>query len=308
MKMKIWIIKTKMMIKNKTLFTTLSLLTPMLAFGASGANGNVMLYSMASIGAVVILFALYALMRSAAAGNNQMQTATVSSGRSSHQASSFASDTGNDAVVRSTSASGDGFSGLHSSGGNDIFDDERDLLMDHEYDGIQELNNKLPPWWVGLFYITIAIAVWYFPYYHMYSGWSSDKEYNEEMAAAAVEIKAYQDANGGAITEETVELLKDEAALAAGKELFVKNCVACHLADGGGLVGPNLTDKFWLHGGGIKNVFKTIKYGVPDKGMVAWKASMTPTQIQQVSSYILVSLQGTTPATPKAAEGEEYTE
>ena len=296
------------MIKNKTLFTALSLLTPMLAFGANGANGSGMLYSMASIGAVVILFALYALMRSSAAGNNQMQTANATSSGSSYQASSLSGDTGNDAIVRATSTSGDGFSGQDFSGGNDIFDDERDLLMDHEYDGIQELNNKLPPWWVGLFYITIAIAVWYFPYYHMYSGWSSAKEYSEEMAAAAVEIKAYQDANGGAITEETVELLKDEAALAAGKALYDKNCVACHLADGGGLVGPNLTDKFWLHGGGVKNVFKTIKYGVPDKGMVSWKASMTPNQIQQVASYILVSLQGTTPATPKAAEGEEYTE
>jgi len=289
------------MIKNKTLFTIISLFTPMLAFGASG---NGMLYGMSSIGVVVILFAIYALMRSGAAGNGQLSTVGASS---SNQGSTFTPSTGNDAIVRATS-SDEGFSGSDFSGGNDIFDDEQDLLMDHEYDGIQELNNKLPPWWVGLFYITVIFAVIYFPYYHMFSGWTSAKEYQAEMAAAEIEIKAYQEANGGAITEETVELVTDEAALTVGKDLYVKNCVACHLADGGGLVGPNLTDKYWLHGGGIHNVFKVIKYGVPDKGMVAWKASMTPAEIQKVASYILVNLQGTTPAKPKEKQGEEYTE
>ncbi len=278
----------------------LSLLTPMLAFGA---DGNGMLYGMSSIGVVVILFAIYALIRSSAAGNGQVSTASATS-NSSYQASNFSASTGNEAVVRATSAEGEGFSGADFSGGNDIFDDERDILMDHEYDGIQELNNKLPPWWVGLFYVTVLIGIIYPFAFH------EDHEvmYQKEMAAADAKVKAFQEANGGAITEETVELLKDEAALAAGQATFVKNCVACHLADGGGLVGPNLTDKYWLHGGGIHNVFKTIKYGVPDKGMVAWKASLTPKEIQEVASYILVKLQGTTPANPKAPQGEEYTE
>jgi len=293
-----------MMIKNKTLFLVLSLLTPMMAFGASGVEGNGMLYGMSSVGIVVILFAIYALIRSGAAGSGQVNMASATSGASQHQATSFTPSTGNDAVVSATSTSGEGFSGGDFSGGNDIFDDERDILMDHEYDGIQELNNKLPPWWVGLFYVTVIIGCIYPFAFHE----DHDVMYKAEMAAAAAEVKAYQEANGGAITEETVELLKDETALAAGQALYTKNCVACHLADGGGIVGPNLTDKFWLHGGGIHNVFKTIKYGVPDKGMVSWKASMTPKEIQQVASFILVKLQGTTPANPKAPQGEEYTE
>ncbi len=279
----------------------LSLLAPALAFGANGADGNGMLYGMFSVGVVVILFGIYALMRSVAAGNNQLTTASSSS---SYQNANYASSTGNDAVVRATSSPGEGFSGSDFSGGLDVFDDEKDLLLDHEYDGIQELNNKLPPWWVGLFYATIAFAIIYPFAFHE----NHEDMYKAEMAAADAEVKAYQEAHGGAVTEETVELLKDEADLAAGKDLFVKNCVACHLADGGGLVGPNLTDKYWLHGGGIHNVFKTIKYGVPDKGMVSWKASMTPKEIQQVASYILVKLQGTTPAKPKEPQGEEYVE
>ncbi len=292
------------MIKNKTLFLVLSLLTPMVAFGASGVDGNGMLYGMSSIGVVVILFAIYALMRSSAAGGGHVSTASSSVSSSNYQASDFSASTVNDAIVRATNTSGEGFSGSDYSGGNDVFDDERDILMDHEYDGIQELNNKLPPWWVGLFYVTVIIGCIYPFAFH------EDHEvmYQKEMAAADAKVKAFQEANGGAISEETVELLKDDAALTAGQATFVKNCVACHLADGGGLVGPNLTDKYWLHGGGIHNVFKTIKYGVPDKGMVSWKASLTPKEIQEVASFILVKLQGTTPANPKAPQGEEYTE
>ncbi len=277
----------------------LSLLTPMLAFGA---DGNGMLYGMSSVGVVVILFALYALIRSGTA-RGQVQATGASS--TSYQASNIASSTGNDSMVRATRPNaGEGFSGSDFSGGNDIFDDERDLLMDHEYDGIQELNNKLPPWWVALFYVTVFIGCIYPFVFHE----DHDVMFKAEMAAADAQVKAYQEANGGAITEETVELVTDEAALSNGQALYMKNCVACHLADGGGIVGPNLTDKYWLHGGGIHNVFKTIKEGVPDKGMVSWKASLTPTEIQQVASYILVKLQGTTPANPKAPQGEEYKE
>lgn len=288
---------------HRTLFTILALTTPMFLFGASGVNGQGFLYGMFSVGVVTILFAIYALMRSGAAGNQ-----LSASGATSQQSTSYStSNTGNDHVVRATSPSDGEFSGSDYSGGLDVFDDERDILLDHEYDGIQELNNKLPPWWVGLFWITIVIAVIYFPYYHMFSGWSAASEYEAEMAAAKVEVDAYLKESGGNITEENVTLLKGDADVAAGQEIYATNCVACHVADGGGLVGPNLTDKFWLHGGGIHNVFKTIKYGVPEKGMIAWKTSLSPTQIQQVASFILVKLQGTTPAKPKAAEGEEYT-
>ncbi len=288
-----------MKMNNKILFTMLSLLAPMLAFGSIGVNGEGMLYGMFGAGLVVILFGIYALIRSGAAGN---QLSTAGHSDTPYQSVS----TGNEAILRATGNSGEGFSGSDFSGGNDIFDDERDILLSHEYDGIQELNNKLPPWWVGLFYATIAFAVFYFPYYHIFSGWTSAKEYAEEMTAAKADVDTYLKAHGGNVTEENVTLLKDEASLAKGKATFEANCVACHLADGGGLVGPNLTDKYWLHGGSVKDVFKTITYGVPEKGMISWKAKLTPVQIQQVMSYVLVKLQGTTPAKPKGPEGEEY--
>ncbi len=288
---------------NRILFTLLSLLSPMLVFAAGSVNGEPFLYSMWGIGAIVILFGIYALIRSNAA-QNELQTAGAASGgyssSSAHQAT-----TGNDAVVRATSS--EGVSGSDYSGGNDIFDDEKDLLLSHSYDGIQELNNKLPPWWVGLFYVTIIFAVIYFPYYHIFSGWTSAKEYETEMATAKAATDAYVKEHGGSVTEEDVTVLTDEASLAAGAKTFATNCVACHAADGGGGVGPNLTDKYWLHGGGIKDVFKTIKYGVPEKGMIAWKASLSPVQIQQVASFIEKKLQGTTPAKPKDPQGEEYT-
>ena len=288
---------------HRALFTILTLLSPMLLFGASGADGQGFLYGMFSVGVVTILFAIYALMRSGAAGN---QLSTAGSTASQQSLSYSSTTTGNDAIVRATTPSDGEFSGSDFSAGVDIFDDEKDLLLDHEYDGIQELNNKLPPWWVGLFWITIIFAVIYFPYYHIFSGWTSASEYKAEMAAAKADVDTYLKESGGAVTEEDVTLMTGDADLAAGQETYATNCVSCHLADGGGVVGPNLTDKFWLHGGGIKDVFKTIKYGIPEKGMISWKSSLSPVQIQQVASYILVKLQGTTPANPKAPQGDEY--
>jgi len=179
---------------------------------------------------------------------------------------------------------------------------EADVMLDHDYDGIKELDNSLPPWWVWGFYFTIAFSVVYLIRYHLLGEPSSKKEFEIAMAQAKASVEEYRKKAGDAVDETTVVLLTDAGRISAGKKIYESNCVACHAADGGGLVGPNLTDPNWIHGGGIVNVFKTIKYGVPEKGMISWKDQLSPTQMQDVASYVL-TFQGTTPAAPKAAEG-----
>ena len=184
---------------------------------------------------------------------------------------------------------------------------EKEILIDHEIDGIRELDSKIPPWFLWLFILTIIFAVYYMLDYHVFS---TDKlmydEYNEEILAASLEKEALIK-SGAFVNEETVTLLTDAAALEKGKAIYLTNCIACHAPDGGGIVGPNFTDKYWIHGGGIKNIFKTIKYGVVEKGMISWQTQLNPNQMQEVASYIL-SLQGTTPANPKQPEGTIWEE
>jgi len=195
---------------------------------------------------------------------------------------------------------------LQSLTGTKPLEQEADLLLDHDYDGIKELDNDLPPWWVWGFYITIGYAIIYTIFFFGTGAIpNSSDEYANEMEAEQAKVDAYLAATGGAVDENTVVLLTDAASLEAGAKIFAANCVACHLADGGGLVGPNLTDEYWIHGGSIANVFTTIKYGVPAKGMIPWEDQLGPVAMQQVASYVL-SLQGTTPATPKAPEGDKY--
>lgn len=185
---------------------------------------------------------------------------------------------------------------------------EQDILLDHNYDGIQELDNSLPPWWKYGFYVTIVVAVIYVYRFHIsHDGPSQTEEYATEMAQGEEDKAAYLAKSANNVDENSVVMLKDAGELAGGKELFVKSCAACHLADGGGVVGPNLTDDYWLHGGSIKDVFKSIKYGWQDKGMKSWKDDFSPKQIQQLASFIK-SLKGTHPAAPKAPQGELYNE
>jgi cytochrome c oxidase cbb3-type subunit III len=182
-------------------------------------------------------------------------------------------------------------------------EDEKDILLDHDYDGIRELDSRVPPWFSWLFYLTILFAIYYMLNYHVLgTGKLMYEEYNDEMQTAAIQ-RAELISTGAFLNEETVTRLTDPAAIDKGKQIFSTNCVACHGTDGGGIVGPNLTDKYWIHGGGIKNVFTTIKYGVANKGMISWQTQLNPNQIQQVASFVL-SLQGTTPAAPKAPEGQ----
>lgn len=185
---------------------------------------------------------------------------------------------------------------------------EGDIMIDHGYDGIRELDNHLPPWWVNMFILTVLWAVGYMWYYHWGgSGLNQTDQYKEDVAKAKKEISIALAGKASAVDEATVTALTDASALSEGEMTFKSVCAACHGQKGEGLVGPNLTDEFWIHGGGIKNVFKTIKYGVPDKGMIAWSAQLKPTDIQKVSSYIL-TLKGTNPPNPKAPQGVVWTE
>ncbi|MFZ1685405.1 MAG: cbb3-type cytochrome c oxidase N-terminal domain-containing protein [Candidatus Zixiibacteriota bacterium] len=212
-------------------------------------------------------------------------------------------------------------------------------LLDHNYDGIQELDNDLPRWWIWLFYITIVWAVLYMGFYHVFNiGYLSADEYRRELDPNYERIQSVdakmlgiipnyhsplydppRDARlagtvkkAGGITwhEESRETdtityvaLTDPAAIEAGKGIFTIRCVQCHGKSGEGNIGPNLTDDYWLHGAGMTNVVKTIKYGYPAKGMLAWRTELTPDQIQQVASYVL-SVHGSNPPNPKPPQGD----
>ncbi|MGB1309248.1 MAG: cbb3-type cytochrome c oxidase N-terminal domain-containing protein, partial [Oceanihabitans sp.] len=176
--------------------------------------------------------------------------------------------------------------------------EEHEIILDHNYDGIKELDNDLPPWWIYSFYISIVFACIYLVKYHVFNGDNQYTELETEYAQAKIDIENYKKTAKDLVDFNTVEVLTDASDLSNGKKIFTENCVACHKADGGGGIGPNLTDKNWILGGGIKNVFKTVSEGGRDgKGMIAWKQSLKPAEIAQVSSYLL-QFQGTTPAEP----------
>jgi len=181
---------------------------------------------------------------------------------------------------------------------------EEDIMLQHDYDGIRELDNSLPPWWVALFYITIALSPIYIWYNH-YSDYakSQNEIYEIEVANAGKAVKAYLATQSDLVDENTVFTLSEANEIALGKTMFEVNCAACHGFQGEGTVGPNLTDPYWLHGGGIKEVFSTIKYGVPEKGMIAWKSQLRASDMQKIASYIL-TLQGTNPPNAKDAQGD----
>ncbi|WP_294818481.1 cbb3-type cytochrome c oxidase N-terminal domain-containing protein [uncultured Flavobacterium sp.] len=183
-------------------------------------------------------------------------------------------------------------------------EEEGTILLHHDYDGIHELDNVLPPWWVKLFYLTILFAVVYLVRFHILDGEDQKAEFDTEMAEAKIAVEEYKKTAKDMIDAETVTLLTDAGDLTAGKKIFETNCAACHRADAGGSIGPNLTDEYWVLGGGIKNVFSTITKGGRDgKGMVAWQGTLKPSEIQQVASYI-ISLKGSNPKDPKAPDGE----
>lgn len=186
-------------------------------------------------------------------------------------------------------------------------DKEEAIILDHNYDGIRELDNHLPPWWTYLFYATIVFGVVYVMAYHFTDSLPlQEEEYEIEMAEAAALAQARM-ANSpvDAFNEADLVLSTDADILASGAKIFNQQCAVCHKTDGGGSIGPNLTDDYWIHGGDIKSIYVTVKEGVPDKGMISWKAMLSPAQMRDVSNYIK-SLKGTNPAGAKAAQGELY--
>jgi len=184
----------------------------------------------------------------------------------------------------------------------DTLTNER-LIKDHDYDGIRELDNDLPPWWKWLFYITIAFAIIYMIRLFVFK--SDDLVQEAEYVKAMEDYKASSPKQAEAADFNLV-LLEDEGSLARGKETWDKICAVCHLIDGGGLVGPNMTDNFWIHGNTVEDMFNIVTIGVIEKGMIPYKDQLSEQKRLEVISFILVKLQGTSPATPKAPEGTEY--
>jgi cytochrome c oxidase cbb3-type subunit 3 len=184
-------------------------------------------------------------------------------------------------------------------------EEEKNMLIEHDYDGIRELDNPTPAWFMWLFYITIIFAFTYMLNFHVFKlSPLQDEEYAVEMKNADIEKQAFLAKSANRVDENSVKLSTDVAVLNDGKGIFMKNCVPCHGQHAEGIVGPNLTDEFWLHGGKIGNLFKTIKNGVPDKGMISWEKQLTPKQIADVANYIK-SLAGSHPANPKAPQGDK---
>ncbi len=186
---------------------------------------------------------------------------------------------------------------------------DEELSMGHDFDGIEELDNPSPPWWRWGFVISIVFAVIYLWVFEVSdTGLNQYEELAKHTAEAEEAVNLYLANSANNVDENTVTYLDDDANIAAGQAVFIQVCAACHAQDGGGNdVGPNLTDNYWLHGGGIKDIFKTIKYGVVEKGMKSWKDDYSPRQIAQLASFVK-SIIGSTPATPKAPQGELYEE
>lgn len=180
-----------------------------------------------------------------------------------------------------------------------------DKLLGSNYDGIQEFDNPMPGWWISLFIITVVWSLAYVIYFEITDlGDSQLQAYENELAAAAVKAEKREKMGGG--EQMALVALSDAQSLNKGKEIYMTNCASCHLNDGGGSVGPNLTDNYWIHGGSFEDIVKIINEGVPEKGMISWKTMLKKQQIVQVASYIKNEIVGTTPANPKEAQGELY--
>lgn len=184
---------------------------------------------------------------------------------------------------------------------------EADIMLDHDYDGIRELDNALPPWWKWGFYITVVVAVIYFFNYQILgTGKTQEQEYAAEMAEGKRLEEQYMARTKDLVDENNITV-SDADGIAAGKALYIQSCVACHAADGGGGIGPNLTDVNWIHGGSMNDIYKTIKLGYPEKGMQSWQTVYSPVQMKHLSSFVH-SLKGSKPANPKEPQGVPYVE
>ena len=184
---------------------------------------------------------------------------------------------------------------------------EADVMLDHDYDGIRELDNALPPWWKYGFYITIGVAIVYLLNFHVFGyGKNPTQEYQAEMEQARIQKEIYESNNKDKIDENNVPMA-DAAGLAKAKEIFTTTCFACHGKLGEGGAGPNLTDDYWLHKGSLNDIYQSIKHGYPDKGMQSWSTVYTPKEISFLASYVK-TLHGTNPPNAKAPQGDLFVE
>lgn len=188
---------------------------------------------------------------------------------------------------------------------------EAEEILDHEYDGIHELDNRLPRWWLSTLWITVAFSFVYWAYFHVFDvGASSMQAFEGEMAEAErirQEREAALEKAGGGVTDDTLLALShDPEAVARGKAAFDTNCAACHRGDGGGLIGPNLTDAYFLHGDKPTDTYKVVSEGVPAKGMPAWKPMLGTSGTRDVVAFVL-SLRGKNVPDGKAPQGEQGT-
>ena len=180
-------------------------------------------------------------------------------------------------------------------------------MLDHNYDGIQELDNALPPWWKYGFIITIGVAFIYLLNFHVFgNGKNPTEEYAAEMEKAKIEKEVYEAKNKDKIDETNVPMA-DAAGIKNGRRNCLKPIVLPAMVKGEGGVGPNLTDDYWLHKGSLNDIYHTIKNGYPDKGMQSWASKFNPKEISQLASYVK-TLQGTNPPNGKAPQGDLYTE
>lgn len=177
-----------------------------------------------------------------------------------------------------------------------------DQVREHAFDGIQEFDNRLPNWWLWTFYLACIFAVGYWFHYHVLgTGLLPQQEFARELKAA--DERAQAELARRPVTEESlVALSQDREAVAMGAEVFAKNCVACHGANAGGTIGPNLTDAHWIHGAKPSDIYRTIQKGVPEKGMVTWEPLLGSARCQQVTAYVL-TLRNTNVAGGKPPEG-----
>ena len=179
------------------------------------------------------------------------------------------------------------------------------LIKDHDYDGIQELNNPLPGWWLMTFYITIVFAVIYYSYYTFFGGPTSDQELAQKMSVIQSEQQVAQETTPVKSEEYYVALLGDQEVLEKGKTEYTLKCLACHGDKGQGLIGPNFTDEYWINGdGSVHAILEVANNGVADKGMPAWKGVIPEETLEAVAVYIY-SLYGTNPPGARPPQGEK---
>ncbi|MCB0272036.1 MAG: c-type cytochrome [Bdellovibrionales bacterium] len=184
--------------------------------------------------------------------------------------------------------------------------DDKDQLRDSQYDGIQEYDNDLPKWWVGTFVITVVFSFCYWIYYHNFGGQTQEQRFEEKYKQ---HLAMYEGSSTKEeLTDESLfELVSSTNDVSEGQNIYAQNCVVCHAANGGGGIGPNLTDAYWIHGANPVSIFHTVENGVVEKGMLAWKGVLTSKQMQQVVAYVL-TLKNTNVAGGKEAQGEKVQE